>query len=50
MQKTQKLEFGCFLRISEGVFVWMILDAGFEMNELIMKCIFNQHVFLNIIT
>ena len=26
---------GCFLRITEEVFVWMILDAGFEMNELI---------------
>ena len=24
-----------FLRITEEVFVWMILDAGFEMNELI---------------
>ena len=26
---------GCFLRITEGVFAWMILDDGFEMNELI---------------
>ena len=26
---------GCFLRITEEVFVWMILDAGFEMNEMI---------------
>ena len=24
-----------FLRITEEVFLWMILDAGFEMNEMI---------------
>ena len=27
---------GCFLRITEEVSVWMILDAGFEMTELII--------------
>ena len=25
------------MRIIEEVFVWMILDAGFEINELIIK-------------
>jgi len=35
---------GCFLRITEEVFVWMILDAGFEMNELIISdiCTFDH--------
>ena len=27
---------GCFLRITKEVSVWMILDAGFEMTELII--------------
>ena len=27
--------FGCFLRITAEVSVWMIFDAGFEMTELI---------------
>ena len=40
MSLDTTIALACFLRITEEVFVSMILDAVFKMNE--MKCIFNQ--------
>ena len=42
MSLDTNIALACFLRITEEVFVSMILDAVFKMNEMIMKCIFNQ--------